>query len=130
MKKTFLQLIRYVMVGAASTVADYGAYLFFTRITAMPALEANPLAYAIGNIVSFYGHRIVTFRSRGKPMAEYARFAVVSIAGLLVSQIVVAAALYVGISDLVGKAASIIISGMFNYLMNRYWTFRPTGHRP
>jgi putative flippase GtrA len=124
MIKTIFQLLRYISVGATSTLADYGSYIFFTRIAAMPALEANPLSYLIGNVVSFFGHRPITFRSQGNPMPEYVRFVFVSIAGLLVSQIVIAFALYIGIADLVAKAAAVLVSGAFNYLMNRFWTFR------
>ena len=124
MKATIFQLIRYVSVGATSTLVDYGSYVLLTRVAAMPALAANPLAYVFGNVVSFFGHRSVTFRSRGEPMREYLRFFLVSVAGLFVSQGVIAAALGWGAPDLIAKAAAVLVSGMFNYLSNRFWTFR------
>jgi len=127
---TFFQIARYFVVGAVSTVADYGSYLFFTRGLALSAFDANPLAYLFGNAVSFFGHHFITFRSHGKPLPEYLRFIFVSIVGLGVSQAVIAATLGLGAPDLIAKAAAVFISGLFNYLCNRFWTFRPIVHRP
>ena len=124
MKLPFGELARYVLVGGASTVADYGSYFFLTRYLAFPALFANPVAYLFGNVVSFFGHHFITFRSRAQPHTEYPQFLIVSVVGLGVSQGVLSAALALGAPDLVSKGAAVLISGLFNYLANRYWTFR------
>jgi putative flippase GtrA len=129
MKKVFFELVRYVFVGGAATAVDYGSYYLLTRGLAMGALAANPLAYLAGNFVSFTGHHFVTFRSSGKPLGEYVRFVIVTAVGLGISQIVVWLLLGLHTHDLIAKAASVVISGLFNYLANRFWTFR-TLRRP
>ncbi len=124
MRKDILQFAKYVTVGAAATGVDYGSYVLLTRLGSLGSLTANPLAYWVGNIVSFVGHRTVTFRSHGNPLAEYGRFICVTVIGLSVSQLVVWACLGLGIYDLFAKAAAVLVSGLFNYTVNRFWTFR------
>ncbi len=130
MKKHFIQLVVYILVGASATVVDYFSFIALTRVFGLGALLANPLAYLAGNIVSFVGHRRVTFLSHNHPVREYARFVAVTAAGLGISQLVLAGLLDLGVYDLAAKAAAVLISGLFNYLVNRLWTFRPTGGRP
>jgi putative flippase GtrA len=124
MRLPFWELAKYVGVGAVATIVDYVSYILLTRLFGIPVLAANPLSYLLGNGVSFTGHHFITFRSREKPLPEYIRFAVVSAAGLGVSQLVIMSALWLGFPDLISKAASVLISGLFNYLSNRFWTFR------
>jgi len=130
MRKMFLQFIVYVIVGATSTGVDYSTYFLLTRFDGMASLTANPIAYVAGNIVSFLGHRSVTFRSHGEPLRQYLRFIIVTGAGLVVSQLVLWLFLGFGVNDLTAKAFAVIFSGASNYTANRFWTFRPTGDRP
>ena len=124
MKKTFFELVRYVSVGVMATVVDYGAYYILTRSFSFAATVANPGAYLVGNVVSFLGQRTVTFRSHGHPGSQYLRFLVVNATGLVISQFTLVVLMRLGVNDLVAKAAGVITSGTFNYLANRFWTFR------
>ena len=124
MKKTFFELVRYVLVGIMATVVDYGAYYILTRFLFFSAVFANPIAYLAGNVVSFLGQRTVTFRSHGRPGSQYLRFLVVNATGLVISQLTLVVLMRLGVDDLVAKAAGVITSGTFNYLSNRFWTFR------
>lgn len=122
MRKIAYEMARYFTVGATASFVDYAVY-YFLVYDGLSALAANPLSYLVGNVVSFIGHHSITFRSKGSPTREYIRFCAVTFTGLLVSQ----AAIWVFIKfsdDLYAKAAAILVSGLFNYLMNRYWTFR------
>ena len=127
MKKTFFELVRYVLVGAAATVVDYGAYYVLTRYFFIAAVFANQVSYVFGNIVSFLGQRAITFRSHGHPGPQYLRFLVVNAVGLIVSQLTLVILLRLGVNDLLAKAAGVITSGSFNYLSNRFWTFKSEG---
>ncbi len=124
MLKTFWQMVRYGIVGATATAFDYAAYFFFTRALGWSVGWANPVAYCIGNVVSFLGHRSITFRSSGAVTAEYGKFIVVTVLGLGLSQLVVVGLVALSVNDLIAKAASVLVSGLFNYLLNRFWTFR------
>jgi len=119
------ELFRYGVIGVSSSAVDFLAYVVFTRVTGLHALTANVLAYLVGHLVSYFGNRMFTFRTSGKMGAEYFRFWVVNLIGLVMSQIILAAGLHVGIHDLYAKVAAIVLSGGFNFLANRYWTYRP-----
>jgi putative flippase GtrA len=124
MKKKFFEFVRYVLVGIVATVVDYGGYYILTRFLFFPATSANPVAYLVGNVVSFLGQRSVTFRSHGHPGRQYLRFLVVNVTGLIISQFTLVVLLRLGVDDLIAKAAGVITSGTFNYLANRFWTFK------
>lgn len=70
------------------------------------------------------GHRYITFHSTGQPAKEYLKFIVITAGGLVISQLTVVALYQMGIHDLVAKLAAVFTSGLFNFLLNRYWTFR------
>jgi putative flippase GtrA len=124
MKKTFFQLVRYVLVGGAATAFDYGVYFLFTRGLFLAVELANPLSYLAGSVFSFLGQRSITFRSNGNPWPQYFRFVIVNAIGLCVSQATLLIGLHFGLHDLVAKVVCVITSGSFNYLANRFWTFR------
>jgi len=123
MKKTFFELVRYVLVGVVATAVDYGAYYILTRFFFFAAVVANPVSYVCGNVVSFLGQRTITFRSHGRPGRQYLRFLIVNVTGLVISQFTLVVLLRLGVNDLVAKAAGVLTSGTFNYLSNRFWTF-------
>lgn len=127
MNKNLIQLVVYIIVGVTATAVDYSFFVVLTRVFNTAALWANPFAYIAGNIVSFLGHRKVTFRSSNRPLFEYARFVTVTVVGLSISQFVLAGLLEMGVYDLVAKVVAVLVSGTFNYTVNRFWTFRPTG---
>lgn len=124
MKKTFFELVRYVLVGIAATVVDYGSYYALTRYFFLTAQTANPIAYLLGHIASFAGHRTISFRSSGRPGRQYLRFLLVNFVGLAISQLTLVVLLRFGAHDLIAKAAAVATSGFFNYLANKFWTFK------
>jgi putative flippase GtrA len=124
MKKTFFELVRYILVGGIATIVDYGSYFALTRFFFLTAQTANPIAYLLGHIASFVGHRTISFRSSGHPGHQYLRFFIVNIVGLAISQLTLVALLRFGAHDLIAKAAAVATSGLFNYLANKFWTFR------
>jgi putative flippase GtrA len=124
MKRRIFEMIRYGLVGGVATLADASSYYVLSRIVGLHVLAANPLAYFIGNLISFAGHRLITFHSSGKPLSEYSRFLAVTAVGLGISQLVVWSLVRIGLNDLLAKAVSIAASGLFNYAANSLWTFR------
>jgi putative flippase GtrA len=123
MKKIIFQLIRYGAVGGFATLVDYGTYYLLTRSLQIIPSYANPFAYAAGNVVSYLGHHFITFRSHSRVTREYPRFALVTAAGIILSQVIILFLIKIGLHDLVAKAGSVLITGLFNYLANRVWTF-------
>jgi putative flippase GtrA len=126
------KMARYVAVGAVSAVVDFGSYFLFTRFLGLSPDPGNVAAYCVGNVVSFFGHHFFTFEEKGTKhiFREYAKFVAVTLLGLGVSQAVVVSSIAIGIPDLVGKAAAVLVSGLFNFILNSVWTFRPRAKTP
>ena len=124
-------MARYCTVGAVALVVDYASYFLLTRLFHIMPYVANIIAYACGNVVSFFGHRFFTFHTANNPqiIREYARFLLVTVAGLAISESIIVFSITVGIFDLIGKAAAVVVSGMFNFCINSAWTFRRAHRR-
>jgi putative flippase GtrA len=90
----------------------------------LSALDANLLAYLAGHTISFSGNRRWTFHSTARPLGEYWRFWEVTAIGLALSQGVLALGLSIGFSDVPSKAAAVLVSGLWNFTLHRFWTFR------
>jgi putative flippase GtrA len=91
------------------------------------------VCFALGVTNSFYWNRHWTFpeASHRRPLGQYARFVLVSLIGVSLSQTVLAAALILGPKaglDLAwckwgGKVVAISVGGLWNFVANARWTF-------
>ena len=125
MKRVLFEMLRYGLVGGASTVVDYLVYLTLTRLVGLLELDANIFAYLAGHVVSFFGNRLFTFRSTTAALgSQYWKYWFVSLVGLGISQLVLYLGLMMGWHDLWAKAAAVLLAGLWNYLMHRIWTYR------
>jgi putative flippase GtrA len=124
------KMTRYCVVGLVALVVDYASYFLFTRLFHIMPYSANIIAYVCGNVISFLGHRFFTFHTHNNSAAfrEYAKFLLITVVGLAISELIVVYSIKAGISDFVGKGAAVAVSGMFNFYFNNIWTFR-SDHR-
>ena len=128
------RLVRFATVGAASTLVDFGLLLALKEIGGLPILAANSLSYSMGILTNFSLNRRWTFaeaRSSGL-WPQLARFMAVSLTGLaLNSGIVWALSAPAGslfsremIGTVAAKGIATLVVMGWNYLANRYWTFK------
>jgi putative flippase GtrA len=75
------RLFRFAGVGIASTICYAVIALLFTEWLDLPATEASVIAYAIAALLSYLGHRRITFRSTGDHLREAPRFGLLVLAG-------------------------------------------------
>lgn len=122
---------KFLSVGAASTLLDM-AILAWLMHHAWGALPANVVSYSIGIVWNFSLNRAWTYADRrSKPaIRQFGQFLTVNLSGLCINTLIVA--LLEGIlrgrlgtsAYLPAKIAATGISFMWNYLINRLWTFR------
>ena len=129
-RETRNQFIKFGFVGLGNTILDLGVYILLTRslhFFAVNYLLANTISWICAVMFSFTMNRYWTFKAHFHSAArtQYAKFFIVSVVSLLLSQITLFVAVdVVGIHDLAGKAASIVIVMFWNFFMNKKWTFR------
>lgn len=126
-------LPRFLVVGGANTVVDFGLLLVLTHLGA-PALVANTISTGIAFVFSFFANKKYTFSGGGTNIRrEMALFTVVTLFGLWVIQAVIIGtskstfAAWLG-SDQLGlfaaKILATVASMIWNYLLYSKLVFK------
>jgi putative flippase GtrA len=124
----FWRLARFSVVGAVATVLHIGVAMI-----AVAAAGANPtvaamIGFTAAFAVSYFGHFRFTFAASGRHRDYLLKFAVSSLASLVLSTgMVWVATAILGIDykpSLIGLA---VIVPVCNYLVNRFWVFFQPG---
>ncbi len=128
MRALFWQTVRYGLVGASSTAVDWLIYYGLTR--SVPQLRewylaANVCSFSLAVIWGYLMHRRFTFRAGGAHRHQFPKFLTVTLIGLGINS----ATLHVGVAvlglyDLTAKVAAVGVTAVWNYLGQRFWTFR------
>ena len=120
----FGQFIKYAATGAVGTALHYVLLFGLVEGPGVDAVAASTCGAVAGALVNYGLNYRYTFRSSRQHRVSLLRFGVVSIAGVLVNALVVAAgtALF-GWYYLAAQvvATGVVLSGAF--AVNRVWTF-------
>ena len=117
------QLIRYGVIGVASNIATYLAYLLITFL-GMEAKVAMTIVYLSGASIGFFGNRKWTFDHQGVASHAALRYMLAHAFGYLINLL-----LLYGFVDRMGyahqwvQAAAIFIVAGFLFLIFKYWVF-------
>jgi putative flippase GtrA len=137
------RFLRFAVVGLIGAVIDFGIFNLLTFANTLPSVWAQMISFTTAVISNFYWNRRWTYQdSRSKPMSrQFVQFFVVNAAGLairtplfaylekiLVSQftrILPAGFPFtpVFIGHNFSLASVIIIVMIWNFFVNRYWTY-------
>lgn len=123
-------LVCFGAVGGAATLA-YGAFaLLLNRWAGLPVAAASVAAYAGASVISYLGHRNLTFRSGRAHRETVLPFAGATVLGYLlaltVPTILVAG---LGAAPETGIAATCILVPALSYLLLNVVVFRKGGER-
>ena len=121
----FRILILYGIIGSFTSFLDFCVFTVLSSYVGIYYLVANCLSVFVGITASFLLNRTYNFKVKDKTTQRFAIFLAVGLAGLLLSNVI----LYVGIdllrSNETGvKLASIVLVVGFQFLLNRFVTFR------
>lgn len=121
------QLIRFGLVGVFNTFVGYGTIFTAMYVFGFSPVAANASGYALGLLVSYWLHRIYTFRSTSAVKSEAVKFVVVVGLAYLVNLVVLLVwtkvfALHEGVGQVVAGAAYVVSS----YILNKYFVFQKT----
>ncbi len=118
------ELIRYGLVGLASNVTIYFAYLLITYLGVEPK-KAMTLVYTLGASIGFIGNRKWTFAHRGKATSAALRYILAHLFGYMLNFLI----LYTFV-DRLGyphqwvQAVAIIVVAVFLFIIFKYFVFR------
>ena len=88
-RNTFLEILRYIMVGLTNTLIYGVTGIILHRIFDFTALYANLLALSVSFIIGFIGHNFVTYRQEKMHLTSFFRFIFLQLLALSISQSIV-----------------------------------------
>lgn len=119
-------LFRYGLTGAAATTAHASAAMFLFHLVSAPALLANMTGFICGAVISYLGSYYFTFCSSSPHREMVLRFLAVWIIGIAVNGGVFSILMAMQVLPFEGNlAAAIIITPLAQFLLLRFWAFRP-----
>jgi len=120
------QFLKFCLVGVINTAVDFCVYLFFSRVMGLFFLYANILAILVAMTFSFVLNKYWTFQNLEKKIkSQYLKFFFVNVIYFFLNNSIFYAAVhYLGIFDLYAKMIAIGLGLFWNFLANRYWTFK------
>ncbi|WP_424227494.1 GtrA family protein [Azovibrio sp.] len=112
--------LRFIAVGGAATCVHLATALLITFVSPKTsAYLANLLAFSLAFSASYFGHRHVTFQRAGSA----ARFLVVSLAGLILNNVILATCLHFGVVHSVALTVAVALVPILSYLASSLWAF-------
>jgi putative flippase GtrA len=115
--------IRFAVIGSIKTAADLGVFAALILLAGLSPDRANGISYSFGIITNFILNRGWTFReSRGDIAEQLTRFAILSLASLLLSTMVVTGLATI-MPPLAAKLISIPVMFLWSYSMSHRFVF-------
>jgi len=121
----FRNLILYGVIGSFTSFLDFCVFTLLASYAGMHYLIANCISVLVGITTSFLLNRSYNFKVKDHYKKRFAMFLTVGLSGLVLSNII----LYVGIdlmhgSEVIVKLASIVLVVGFQFLLNKFVTFK------
>ena len=117
---------RYVIVGIGAVLTDFTVFILLTHGGMLHPLMANAVSRPLGGLVSFTANRHWTFRGRGKAAlhVQFVRFWIVWGLSFMLTEALIWL-FHDGLHwpAVISKLGAEGMAGLFNFLMQRYWTF-------
>ncbi len=126
------QVIRFVLVGAANTLIDFGLFDLLSLVThvrsGLPLAVINLISVSVAMVFSYWANGRFTFGVHSRPRA-FSRFAVITGASLVLNTVVVLFVAHLLVNptllDLnLAKVSAVVLSGTLNFLGYRYFVYR------
>lgn len=134
-KKSYRQFVKFGIVGASCAIVDWGifylAFALFTKsysgVNAQVLRQtAKGFSFIVSASVNYFFNRKWTFRSTEKAVAKQAsKFLIVAVIGLVFNSAIfyVITAIF-GWRDIFGLIIATALVTIWNFLINRLWTFK------
>lgn len=123
--RKFRNLILYGIIGCFTSALDFVVFTLLSAHVGLYYLLANCISVLVGITTSFFLNRTYNFKVKDKTIRRFSVFLTVGLCGLMLSNLI----LWVGVdkmgfgSSLV-KFLSIVLVVFFQFLLNKYVTFR------
>ena len=123
--------VKYFIVGVFVTGVDFAVFSFAFYVSCLTPVISKTIAFSGAVILSYGLNRIWTFRrTESKISKQLTKFLVVSIVGLgLSASLIYVFIVSAGLHPLISNGITSTVVLVWNFLANKYWTFRITRRR-
>lgn len=124
----FRQLILYGIFGSCSALLDL---IIFTALVrwGMYYMLANSISVLAGISTSFLLNRQYNFKVKDAAFRRFSIFLTIGLIGMLLSNLILYCCIDVmGADEFLSKLLSIVLVALFQFVLNKYITFKPTAH--
>jgi putative flippase GtrA len=123
--RRFKDLILYGIIGCFTSAIDFAVFTLLVQYVDLHYIVANCISVLVGISTSFYLNRKYNFKVTDKTIKRFFTFLTVGLCGLMLSNLI----LWIGITqlnlnELFTKLASIILVVFFQFLFNKFVTFK------
>ena len=127
--KKFHHLVLYGIIGSFSSGLDFLIYTLLVQLVGLQYLVANCISVVAGISTSFYLNRNYNFKVKDHTKRRFSIFLTVGLCGLMMSNLILYLCIdNLGMDKLISKLLSIVLVVFFQFLVNKYLTFKPTNN--
>ena len=125
----FHHLVLYGIIGSFSSGLDFLIYTLLVQLVGLQYLVANCISVVAGISTSFYLNRNYNFKVKDHTKRRFSIFLTVGLCGLVMSNLILYLCIdNLGMDKLISKLLSIVLVVFFQFLVNKYLTFKPTNN--
>lgn len=118
------QLVLYTLIGAGGVVLDFLLFLFLFHVAGLHEQIASAIGITAAIVESFTLNTLFNFRKTDRLLGRFARFYAVGTGGIALTFVLLAVfAGPLGLDPTVVKACSLPLVLVFQYSLNRRWSF-------
>ena len=120
-------LILYGIIGCCSSGLDFLLYMLLVSVFGWNYLVSNCISVVAGITTSFTLNRNYNFKVKDKTTRRFSLFLVVGLCGMMMSNLILLLCIeQMSMGKFVSKLLSIVLVVFFQFLINKYVTFKPT----
>ena len=125
----FNHLILYGIIGSFSSGLDFVIYTALVQVFGVHYIVANCISVVAGISTSFILNRNYNFKVKDNTGRRFGIFLCVGFTGLLMSNLILYMCINTfAMNKIVSKLLSIVLVVFFQFLVNKYFTFKPNKH--
>lgn len=122
----FRNLILYGIIGCCASGLDFLIYTVLITVAGCHYIFSNSISVLAGIATSFILNRNYNFRVKDNTKKRFFIFLTVGLCGMLLSNLILWMCIYhLEMNKIVSKICSIILVVCFQFLINKYVTFKP-----
>lgn len=117
-------LIIYTLIGASGVALDFCVFLLLFNVFGIHPQISNAISITAGIVNNFTLNALFNFRKRDRILTRFVRFYAVGLAGIALTFLLLQVfSGFLGISPNIVKACSLPLVLIFQYTINKKWSF-------